>query len=66
MSQVTVNTEPTVSTQQPVAAVPTTTYDDSSGARTAATSNLTWAIGVVLIIAAIAFAIVYLVHNIHP
>jgi hypothetical protein len=38
-------------------------YDD--GARTAATNNLTWAIAVVLIIAAIAIAVVYVVHNVH-
>ncbi len=65
MAQVTVNTEPTVSNQQPVAAVPAATYDTSSGASTAATNNLTWAIGIVLIIAAIAIAIVYLSHNVH-
>jgi hypothetical protein len=41
------------------------TYDDASGAKTAATSNLTWAIAVVLIIAALAIAIVYVAHNIH-
>lgn len=35
------------------------------GARTAATSNLTWAIAVVLIIAAVAIAIVYVSHNVH-
>jgi hypothetical protein len=36
------------------------------GARTAATNNLTWAIAVVLIIAAIAIAIVYVANNVHP
>jgi len=35
------------------------------GARTVATSNLTWAIAVVLIIAAVAIAIVYVSHNVH-
>ncbi len=63
MAQVTVNTEPTVSTQQPVAAAPATTYDSSAGARTAASNNLTWAIAMVVIIAAVAIAIVYLSHN---
>ncbi|HWE63387.1 MAG TPA: hypothetical protein VHB98_16850 [Chloroflexota bacterium] len=41
------------------------TYDDSGGSRTAATNNLTWAIAVVLIIAALAIAIVYVVHSVH-
>lgn len=41
------------------------TNDDNYGARTAASSNLTWAIAVVLIIAAIAIAIVYVAHNVH-
>jgi hypothetical protein len=36
------------------------------GSRTAATNNLTWAIAVVLIIAALAVAIVYVYHNVHP
>ena len=35
-----------------------------SGARAAATNNLTWAIAVVLIIAALAVAIVYVTHNV--
>lgn len=35
------------------------------GSRTAVANNLTWAIGAVLIIAAIAIAIVYVVHNVH-
>lgn len=35
------------------------------GSRAAATNNLTWAIAVVLIIAAIAIAIVYVAHNVH-
>jgi hypothetical protein len=38
---------------------------DDDGARTAATNNLTWAIAVVLIIAALAIAIVYVAHNVH-
>jgi len=42
--------------------VPTTPDD---GSRAAATNNLTWAIAVVLIIAAIAIAIVYISHNVH-
>jgi hypothetical protein len=41
------------------------TYDDERGAKTAAASNLTWAIAVVLIIAAVAIAIVYVTHNVH-
>ena len=40
-------------------------YSDTSGAKTAAASNLTWAIALVLIIAAIAVALVFLSHNIH-
>jgi hypothetical protein len=40
-------------------------YDDASGARASATNNLTWAIAVVLIIAAIAIAVVYVAHNVH-
>ena len=36
------------------------------GSRTAVANNLTWAIAVVLIIAALAIAIVYVVHNAHP
>jgi len=39
---------------------------DSRGAMTAATRNLTWAIAAVIVIAALAIAIVYLVHNLHP
>lgn len=38
-------------------------YDD--GSRAAATNNLTWAIAVILVIAAIAIAIVYVMHNVH-
>jgi hypothetical protein len=63
MAQVTVNTEPTVATQQPVTVAPAPSYDSSSGARTAASNNLTWAIAMVVIIAAVAIAIVYLSHN---
>ncbi|MDB5057652.1 MAG: hypothetical protein JWO59_1124 [Chloroflexi bacterium] len=40
--------------------------DDSSRAGTAASNNLTWAVGAVLVIAALAIAIVYVVHNVHP
>jgi hypothetical protein len=35
-------------------------------AGTAATRNLTWAVAAVIVIAAIAVAIVYLVHSLHP
>ena len=38
----------------------------NDGGRAAVASNLTWAIAVVLIIAALAVAIVYVVHNVHP
>jgi hypothetical protein len=39
---------------------------EGRGAMTAATRNLTWAIAAVIVIAAIAIALVYLVHNLHP
>ena len=39
---------------------------DERGAMTAATRNLTWAIAAVIVIAALAIAIVYLVQNLHP
>jgi len=39
--------------------------DDNGGARTAATNNLTWAIAVILIIAAIAIAVVYVMGHVH-
>jgi hypothetical protein len=41
------------------------TSSDASGAMTAASMNLTWAISAVLIIAALAIAIVYVAHNVH-
>ena len=41
-------------------------YDDTRGAQSAVANNLTWAIAVVLIIAALAIAIVYVMHNVHP
>ena len=53
MSQVNINSDPP------------NTYNDTSGAQTAAASNLTWAIAVVLIIAALAIAIVYVTQNVH-
>jgi hypothetical protein len=65
MTQVTVNTDPGASNQQPIAVVPAAPADISSGAGTAASNNLSWAIGVVLIIAAIAIALVFVFHNIH-
>jgi hypothetical protein len=40
--------------------------DDTQSAGRAASNNLTWAIGAVVIIAALAIAIVYVVHNVHP
>ena len=40
--------------------------DRGEGSRSAATNNLTWAIAMILVIAAIAIAIVYVVHNVHP
>jgi hypothetical protein len=39
---------------------------DTSGAMAAATKNLTWAIAAVIVIVAVVFAILYLVHNLHP
>ncbi|GAC1401074.1 MAG: hypothetical protein NVSMB65_18670 [Chloroflexota bacterium] len=39
--------------------------DDNAGARTAATNNLTWAIAMILIIAAIVIAIVYVSGHVH-
>jgi hypothetical protein len=44
---------------------PNTPVVRDDGARSAATNNLTWAIAMVIIIAAIAIAIVYVVHNVH-
>jgi hypothetical protein len=41
------------------------TPGDASGAVTAASRNLTWAIAAVLIIAALAIAIVYVAHNVN-
>lgn len=38
---------------------------DNAGARSAATNNLTWAIGLVLVIAAIAIAVVFVGHSAH-
>jgi hypothetical protein len=43
--------------------IPVSSPDEAS--RSAATNNLTWAIAVVLIIAALAIAIVYVAHNVH-
>lgn len=37
--------------------------DDGAGARTAATNNLTWAIAMILVIAAIAIAVVFVAHS---
>ena len=39
---------------------------DSRGALAEASRNLTWAIGAVIVIAALAFAVVWVVHNLHP
>jgi hypothetical protein len=39
-------------------------YDPDRDARSAATNNITWAIAVILIIAAIAIAVVFVVHNV--
>jgi hypothetical protein len=41
------------------------TMSDTEGSRTAASNNLTWGIAIVLIIAALAIAIVYVAHNVH-
>jgi hypothetical protein len=67
MSQVVINTpEPAAPSQSQVTAAPAPMpgYTTSSGATCAASNNLTWAIGIVLIIAAIAVAIVYVAHNV--
>jgi hypothetical protein len=50
----------------PVNVNPNVEYPSGEGSRTVATNNLTWAIAVVLIIAAIAIAVVYVYHNVHP
>jgi hypothetical protein len=39
--------------------------DDARGARTAATNNLTWAIAMILVIAAVVIAIVYVMGHVH-
>jgi hypothetical protein len=39
---------------------------DGRSALTAATKNLTWAIAAAIVIAALAIAIVYVVHSLHP
>ena len=39
--------------------------DDSAGPRTAATNNLTWAIAMILIIAAVVVAIMYVSGHMH-
>jgi hypothetical protein len=39
---------------------------DGRGALTAASRNLTWAIGAVIVIAALAFATVWVAHSLHP
>ncbi len=66
MAQINVNSNPTPTYDTASPAPTTPVYDNASGARAAATNNLTWAIASVLIIAAIAIAIVYVVHNVHP
>jgi hypothetical protein len=39
---------------------------DGRGALTEASRNLTWAIGAVIVIVALAFATVWVVHSLHP
>ena len=39
---------------------------DGRGALTEASRNLTWAIGAVIVIAALAFATVWVAHSLHP
>jgi hypothetical protein len=39
---------------------------DSRGALTEASRNLTWAIGAVIVIVALAMATVWVVHSLHP
>lgn len=53
MSQINVNPGP--DDREPM-------YDD--GAKAAATNNLTWAIAMVIVIAAIAIAVVFVVHGV--
>jgi hypothetical protein len=72
MAQVNINEprRPTYADESAEANMPanyanTPAYDNTGSARAAATNNLTWAIAVVLIIAAIAIALVYLTHNVH-
>lgn len=40
-------------------------YRNEDSGRGAAVNNLTWAIAMVLVIAAVAIAIVYVVHSVH-
>jgi hypothetical protein len=65
MAQVNVNEprRPTYADESADATTPA--YEDAGDARAAATNNLTWALAVVLIIAAIVIALVYLTHNVH-
>jgi hypothetical protein len=39
---------------------------DGRGALTEASRNLTWAIAAVVVIAALAIAVVFVVHSLHP
>ncbi len=50
----------------PVNVNPSPDYSTGEGSRTAVANNLTWAISVVLINEAIAVAVVYVFHNVHP
>jgi hypothetical protein len=59
MGQVNVNPQ---GVREPVV----TENSETKGAARAAANNLTWAIGAVVVIAALAIAIVYVVHNVHP
>lgn len=40
--------------------------DSNESSRSAVSNNLSWAIAMVIIIAAIAIAVVYVIHNAHP
>ncbi len=59
MSQINVNPDDT----RPVREVREVREPRDDGSRAAATNNLTWAVAMVLVIAAIAIAVVYVAQN---
>ena len=44
---------------------PTDTTSENVGAKTVASNNLTWAIGLVLVIAVLVIAVLYVAHGLH-